>query len=558
MVPNTNDANFANYRMLFPSNTGGSTTGGMAYYDDLEVWDGCPTTLTFGGGTPSCASGPDTTPPSLSAGAPSGALSAGTTSTEIRLTATDATTPITCKWDTSDVAYASMGSTMDDTGCSGGSTHCDTYAGLSDGNTYHAYVRCQDSVDPTPNVNTSSLHIQFSVASGNIPATPTGLNITSTATMSLGLGWNSSSGATGYRLYECHTSGSCTPTVELVDQVGTSYSHVTLVPGTGYRYAVTAYNGDGESSASSVVTGTTSQVGIAASYPQDIDIGTDGRVVWVEDFEEASIANLTARYTDFSNSAVMSFQSNIPADAVPGSQSVRFTEGAGSTPHLWKEFSGSTYDQLFLRYYVRYITGVTYDGHSSVWLMGMDPLQGYPFPQAGTCNIDGRQIASYEPVASGFDAYLYWPAMHESSPGECYGNDIFGVNSFLSRDVWHSVEVMVKLNSSPYSTTNDGEYAVWVDGVKVGHYGEGFPTGSWSGDSFTPGGGTPFEGFRWRVSEDPYLNVIWIQNYLPNTGSNGHLDYDQLVVATEYIGPLAAGGDTTPPAAPTNLRVVHP
>ena len=106
-------------------------------------------------------SGPDTTPPVLSAGAPTGELSAGTTQTNITLTTDE---NATCKWDVSSgTAYASMPNTFSTTG---GTSHSTLVTGLSDGNSYTYYVRCSDVI---PNVNTTDYQISFSVASGTGP-----------------------------------------------------------------------------------------------------------------------------------------------------------------------------------------------------------------------------------------------------------------------------------------------------------------------------------------------------------------------------------------------------
>jgi len=97
----------------------------------------------------------DTTEPVRSAAAPSGALSSGTTSTNLTLTTNETAT---CKYDTTaDTAYASMDTTFTTTGST---SHSSSVSGLSDGNTYTYYVRCTDSAG---NANTSDTIISFSV-----------------------------------------------------------------------------------------------------------------------------------------------------------------------------------------------------------------------------------------------------------------------------------------------------------------------------------------------------------------------------------------------------------
>jgi hypothetical protein len=108
----------------------------------------------------------DTTPPSVSNASPSGELNSGTTSTAISVDATDASGVAGCKYDTSDVAYASMSGTLVNTT---GDTWDDTVPGLSDGNSYTYYARCIDTED---NANTSSTTISFSVASDTVMCYP--------------------------------------------------------------------------------------------------------------------------------------------------------------------------------------------------------------------------------------------------------------------------------------------------------------------------------------------------------------------------------------------------
>jgi hypothetical protein len=49
---------------------------------------------------------------------------------------------------------------------SDGTNHSYTKTGLTDGGSYDVYVKCQDSVTPTPNTNPDDYAISFSVSSG--------------------------------------------------------------------------------------------------------------------------------------------------------------------------------------------------------------------------------------------------------------------------------------------------------------------------------------------------------------------------------------------------------
>lgn len=109
-------------------------------------------------------SGPDTTPPTRSAGSPSGALAAGTTSTTMSLTTNESAT---CKYGTTSAAYASLPNTF---AGSGTTSHSATISGLTNGGSYTYYVRCQDD-ESTPNVNTDDYTISWTVSTPGVAGT---------------------------------------------------------------------------------------------------------------------------------------------------------------------------------------------------------------------------------------------------------------------------------------------------------------------------------------------------------------------------------------------------
>jgi hypothetical protein len=101
---------------------------------------------------------PDAIPPVRSNGAPTGTLAAGTTQTSLSLVTDE---NATCRHSqTANTAYASMTNTFTTTG---GSSHSTMVSGLSNGQSYTYYVRCQDGAG---NANTSDYSVSFTVASG--------------------------------------------------------------------------------------------------------------------------------------------------------------------------------------------------------------------------------------------------------------------------------------------------------------------------------------------------------------------------------------------------------
>jgi hypothetical protein len=130
----------------------------------------------------------------------------------------------------------------------------------------------------------------------------------------------------------------------------------------------------------------------------------------------------------------------------------------------------------------------------------------------------------------------------------------------IERGKWICVEWSVKLNSTPEKS--DGAQRFWIDGKLIGDWAPGTPLGSWMRDVFRirPDLGEqqkPFEGFKWRTNPDVKLNIVRLENYVSDTTFKQIAAYkaehpdckinteqatvwlDHLVVATEYIGPLA-------------------
>jgi predicted amidohydrolase len=120
---------------------------------------------------------------------------------------------------------------------------------------------------------------------------------------------------------------------------------------------------------------------------------------------------------------------------------------------------------------------------------------------------------------------------------------------------------MIQMNDVGES---NGELALWIEGKRVSHLGKGYPKGKWTFDKFlvdqggesvrwndekrgpenfsVPAGGSPFDGFRWRSDERLKLNFLWVLFYITRSpqGKISKVWFDDIVVAKEYIGPLAA------------------
>jgi hypothetical protein len=301
---------------------------------------------------------------------------------------------------------------------------------------------------------------------------------------------------------------------------------------------------------------------IANNYPHDSLIQNDPSVVFVEMFEQTSVTSMinSVGYTRSSTLSNINFDSSVPPGS-RGTQSCKLTtieSDTSSSPihpnedtYILKKFGTGVNDSVFVRFYVKYNNTHAFH-HSGIWMGGYDSLLcSWPCAPVGTVPSSNKafkvgaeiRTANVNPQTNAkFGFFNYWSNMHVASANPPFwGNDFKSPNTNATIDMsqWHCIETMIKLNTP--LTDSTGELALWVDGIKVAHYGKNFPTGSWNGVNFAEGSGMPFNGFKWSSSTNLLFNYIWIKNYAPdNTGrtSPNDLLFDHIVVAKKYIGPI--------------------
>ncbi len=287
--------------------------------------------------------------------------------------------------------------------------------------------------------------------------------------------------------------------------------------------------------------------GIAAQFPGDQDIEEHPSVIFVEDFEHESMEVLQDRFTEVRRPHNIEFVDTV-ADASPGEHSIRLQSigGEDTGSDLYRNLEnldGQTFDELHVRYYVKYAHGHRYH-HSGVGLGGYNPPTNWPQGGAGTRPAgDDRFTVRVEPVTSTYnlDMYTYWMHMR-GNPGDdsFWGNTFLGgIRPQLPDREWVAVEFRVALND-PVDESN-GELTLWLDGQQVIHLEEGSPAGEWIWDTFHPGSGDEFfEGFQWRNDPNLALSFLWLHQYVTghDDGELSHIWYNDVVLATEYIGPI--------------------
>lgn len=300
--------------------------------------------------------------------------------------------------------------------------------------------------------------------------------------------------------------------------------------------------------------------GLAAKYPCDIGIEKDPAVVFTENFEEGSVAAVTARYED-KNPGGITLAADVPPKSCGKASGKFYADPSAPTADLYKKLTPG-FDELWVRYYAKYQKGIQWH-HTGVGIGGYNPPSNWPLGQAGLKpNGDDRFSIRFEPMeADGspnprMDFYDYWMKMHSwmavpMGNMAYYGNSLIHKNASVAPDdTWTCVEIHVKLNPNPANGAG-AELGVWVNGNTLAHFDDKMPVGCWIRDKFCPTGWDGQEcnypslcmqpyvplDLQWRSTAALDLNYFWPLNYI-TAGPGGSVEYDDMVVAKSPIGCL--------------------
>jgi hypothetical protein len=297
--------------------------------------------------------------------------------------------------------------------------------------------------------------------------------------------------------------------------------------------------------------------GIAANYPGDAGIGADPKVVFADDFESyASAAGLLNHWSEAYHEVRIATE---PGNVFSGQKSVELTIPITSSEFsntIAKELSAEQ-DVLFMRYYSKFdptfdVLGSSHNGgiiNAHFYVNGQStagvPANGYNKflvsyenwrDDAATANPGRLNVYVYHPEQRSqwgdhwFPTGLVLP--FGGDPTLSFGAD------FVSRpDVipelgrWYCYEVMVKANTPGI---RDGRVAFWLDGKLI----------------------ADFRNLRLRDIDTLKMSRFSLEFHArANTASVAHKWYDNVVVATSYIGPLV--GQPVRPRPPTDVQVVR-
>jgi hypothetical protein len=214
-------------------------------------------------------------------------------------------------------------------------------------------------------------------------------------------------------------------------------------------------------------------------------------------------------------------------------------------------------DRAFARFYVKFAPENDYT-HHFVHFGGYRPSTAWPQGGAGerprgdervTVGIEPFGEYGKYPAPGAWSFYAYWHEMKVSADNKYWGNGLRPAQpQQIPKDMWQCVEIMLQLNSAP--DKHDGELALWLDGKLVAYFAPSTRRGPWSGMGFTlrDEGGEPFEGFNFRTSTDLKINFFWLLHYVTENAARqnkvakpnptNRVWFDDIVVATSYIGPV--------------------
>ena len=262
------------------------------------------------------------------------------------------------------------------------------------------------------------------------------------------------------------------------------------------------------------------ETGIAARYPRDVGIAKDPAVVFTEDFEGKDFSSWdSARHPQPPAVQLVTDSGRVHS----GKQSVQFMvpAGKGVGAGLVKWFKPG-YDQLYARWYCLFAedydqgdlnhTGAKLAAETDRWHLGVAGQKptGADFFITG---IEPWRDWKRNPPPGELMFYTYYPDMKRDPDGHWWGNSFKPQQKcLLQRGRWYCLEMMVKANS-PDRT--DGEQAFWVDGELKGR----------------------FQGIRWRTTDTLKLNCFWLTMYIHDSPQTNRIWMDDVVVATQYIGP---------------------
>jgi hypothetical protein len=282
--------------------------------------------------------------------------------------------------------------------------------------------------------------------------------------------------------------------------------------------------------------------GIAAKYPGDIGIDQDSAVVFADGFEDLKDVVMDTSAYPQQGKKWDSAWGIVPVTQEPenvhgGRQAVEIRHRQPMRSHGVEKHVDPGFDVLFVRYYMKYAAQYPGCHHTGVAIHGASPGVNYG-------NSTGVRPNGRNHFTALLDTIPPWTVKSPAPPGYmdiyCYHmdqgrkwGDVFFPDGHLphpestmsfgesfvprpklmaERGRWYCYELMVSANTPG---ERDGRVAFWVDGKLAGD----------------------FPNLRLRSVPSLRANRVILSSYTSTQHDNQTLWYDDVVVATTYIGP---------------------
>lgn len=290
--------------------------------------------------------------------------------------------------------------------------------------------------------------------------------------------------------------------------------------------------------------------GIAAGYPNDANIKSDPRVIFADDFE--SYGSATDLWNNWSNvyQQIYTRIASEPGNVFSGKQSLEFRVPQQSTAiaNAVERSLSTPVDTVFVRVYAKFDAAYNASGseHNGIAITANYCCPGVPADGTNKFYVDvenSRDLASANP---GFtNSYVYYPEQRDlygdhwfpdgtvlpfsSTPGNWGPYFVSRPNFTPQLNRWYCYELMVHANTPGQ---RDGRVAIWIDGNLI----------------------ADFLNVRLRDVDTLKINKVELDLYIKDNPAPSDMLkwYDNVVVATSYIGPMSKASGPSPP---TNLSV---
>ncbi len=261
--------------------------------------------------------------------------------------------------------------------------------------------------------------------------------------------------------------------------------------------------------------------GLADQYPFDVGLGNDPSVLYFLDFDDE--AATAAWHGGRAGYGWTDDPQNVFAGA--GALEIQQTTGTHYPMETYNELAPS--DVAHVRWYRKWEAGYDWTQHKMPGVYakvpGAPPGGGAAIPPNGYDKYSCKLFVDWNRIPR---FYTYHPEQAGLYGDELPPNLVNPATTALQTERWYCFEMMIQANSvTPGNEppgNHDGELKMWIDGQLVGHY----------------------QNMRFRDTEDLKVNWLTYSAYVGGTWVSQRdqkLWDDQIVVATEYIGPMFAG-----------------